>query len=117
MKRVFLIMGIVIVLMVLMSCVAFATDGSEGGSTSDFWTYITERAYVLVPVLYVVGYMIKKIPGIPDWLIPIVLLLIAVPLAMALAGWNIDGAIQGILVSWVTVLANQTYKQLWYKTE
>lgn len=116
MKKVFILVLLVVILMVVMGSVAFAADGSEAG-TPDFWAYITERAYVLVPVLYVIGYIIKKIPGIPDWLIPIALLIIAIPLAMALAGWNVDGAIQGILVAGVTVLANQMYKQINYKTE
>lgn len=116
MKKVFIIMVLVIILMVAMTCVAYAADGTEDG-TPDFWSFITEKAYVLVPVLYVIGMVIKKIPNIPNWLIPIALLIIAVPLAMALAGWNIEGAIQGILVAGVTVFANQLYKQTYVKTE
>lgn len=109
-KRILLILLISIILLVLMSSVAFAADEMVGG-TPDFWEYIKDEALVLVPALYLIGWIIKKIPKIPDWIIPIVLMTIAVPAAMGLIGWTIDGAIQGILVAGVTVLTNQVYKQ------
>ena len=36
--------------------------------------YIVSEAYILIPVLYVIGLFLKKIPMIPDWLIPWILL-------------------------------------------
>jgi len=99
----------VMLAILLVPCVALADDGS--GVSVDFWTYITQESYVLIPVLYVVGYLIKKIPNVKDWVIPFGLLIIAIPLAMALSGWDIYGLIQGVLVTGVTVFANQLYKQ------
>lgn len=81
------------------------------GSPPNFLEYITEKAYILIPVLYLLGFIIKKTPMIPDWLIPYILLVIGILAGMALVGWTIDGCIQGALVAGITVLANQLWKQ------
>lgn len=73
--------------------------------------YIIEEALVLVPVLYIVGVIVKGIPRIPDWIIPFVLLLLGVMGAVLLMGFTAQAVIQGILVAGVTVLGNQLIKQ------
>ena len=108
MKKLFVVLMVIIVL-VMLPTVALAADGTEGDI--DFWSYIVDETLVLIPVLYIIGVLIKKIPNIPDWIIPIVLTVIAVLAAMAITGWDINGVIQGILVAGVTVLTNQVYKQ------
>lgn len=75
-------------------------------------TYITENALVLIPVLIVIGQIIKNIEKIPDKWIPIILLPIGVLGAMALGGWTVTSAIQGILVTGAAVYGNQIVKQL-----
>ena len=75
-------------------------------------TYITENALVLVPVLIIIGQIIKNIQLIPDKYIPLILLPFGVVGAMALGGWTLESAIQGILVTGTAVYGNQIYKQL-----
>ena len=75
-------------------------------------TYITENALILVPVLLVIGQIIKGIQAIPDKWIPLILLPIGVLGAMALCGWTVDGAVQGVLITGAAVYGNQLVKQL-----
>lgn len=79
-------------------------------------SYITENGLVLIPVLLIIGQIIKNIQKIPDKWIPVILLPIGIVGSMALGGWTVDGAIQGILVTGAAVYGNQIYKQF-TKTE
>ena len=74
--------------------------------------YITENALVLIPVLLVIGQILKGIEKIPDKWIPLILLPLGIIGAMALGGWTVDSAIQGILVTGTAVYGNQIVKQL-----
>ncbi len=74
--------------------------------------YITENALILIPVLLIIGQIIKSIEKIPDKYIPLILLPLGIVGAMALGGWTINSAIQGILVTGVSVYGNQIVKQL-----
>lgn len=56
--------------------------------------------------------MIKGIEKIPDKFIPLILLPIGISGALLLGGLNIDAAIQGVLVTGVSVYGNQVCKQL-----
>ena len=75
-------------------------------------TYVTENALVLIPVLLVIGQILKGIEKIPDKWIPLILLPLGIIGAMALGGWTVDSAIQGILVTGTAVYGNQVVKQL-----
>lgn len=74
--------------------------------------YIVDNCLVLIPVLYVVGAILKGIEVIKDKYIPLVLLPIGIGLAIAIKGINVDSIIQGILVVGVTVYGNQLFKQI-----
>ena len=74
--------------------------------------YITQNALVLIPVLIIIGQIIKGIEKIPDKWIPLILLPLGIVGAMALGGWTVDSAIQGILVTGTAVYGNQIVKQL-----
>lgn len=74
--------------------------------------YITENALVLVPVLIIIGQIVKGIEAIPDKYIPLLLLPFGIVGAMALGGWTVGSAIQGILVTGTAVYGNQIVKQL-----
>lgn len=74
--------------------------------------YITENALILIPVLYVLGAILKGTQKINDKYIPVILLPVGIVLAMLLVGVNINGLIQGILVTGATVYANQLVKQV-----
>ncbi len=74
--------------------------------------YITENALILIPVLYIIGMILKGIERIKDKYIPLILLPIGIGLAMALMGININVIIQGVLVVGVSVYTNQLIKQI-----
>lgn len=74
--------------------------------------YITQNALVLIPVLIIIGQIIKGIEKIPDKWIPLILLPLGIVGAMALGGWTVDSAVQGILVTGTAVYGNQLVKQL-----
>ncbi len=75
-------------------------------------TYITENALILIPVLVVIGQIIKNIQEIPDKWIPVILLPLGILGAMALGSWTVTSAIQGVLVTGAAVYGNQLVKQL-----
>ena len=75
-------------------------------------SYIMENALVLIPVLVIIGEIIKNIEKIPDKWIPLILLPIGIAGALALGGLSVDSAIQGILVTGAAVYGNQIVKQL-----
>ena len=75
-------------------------------------TYITENAIILIPVLVIIGLILKKLEFIPDKYIPLILLPLGVVGAMALGGWTFESAIQGVLVTGAAVYGNQIVKQL-----
>lgn len=78
----------------------------------DILTYITENALILIPVLLIIGQIIKNIEKIPDKWIPLILLPIGIVGAMALGSWTVDSAIQGVLVTGAAVYGNQIVKQI-----
>ena len=78
----------------------------------DFIKYITENALVLIPVLFIIGQVIKGIEKVADKYIPIILLPCGILGSIALSGISADSVIQGILVVGVTVYGNQLVKQV-----
>lgn len=78
--------------------------------------YIVDKAFILVPVLWFLGYIIKKIPNVPDWSIPFILLALGIPGAMCVVGFNdvqsgVVAASQGVLVVAAAVFGHQLKKQ------
>lgn len=73
--------------------------------------YLIEEALIVIPVLLILGKIIKETPSFKDWVIPYVLLALGVIFAVALIGLNVDAVIQGILVSGAATLIHQGYKQ------
>ncbi len=78
----------------------------------DFINYITENALILIPVLYIMGMILKDTNKVKDKYIPLILLPIGICLSMALMGVGINAIIQGILVVGVSVYTNQLIKQV-----
>ena len=75
-------------------------------------TYVTENAIVLIPVLIIIGQILKNLEFVPDKFIPLILLPFGIVGAMALGGWTVRAAIQGVLVTGTAVYGNQIVKQL-----
>jgi len=75
------------------------------------YDHIIEQALIVVPVLLVIGKVLKNTPKIQDWVIPYFLLLLGVLFTIGILGINMQAIVQGVLVSGAAVFANQLYKQ------
>lgn len=73
--------------------------------------YIVDKVLVLIPALYIIGMIIKKLDTIPDKFIPLILLGVGIASSIGLLGFSMNAIIQGILVTGVTVFSNQLYRQ------
>ena len=78
----------------------------------DTFSYIASEGLILIPVLYILGMIIKGFNNIANKYIPVILLFCGVGLSMLLLGINFKSLIQGVLLTGVTVYGNQVLKQL-----
>lgn len=79
----------------------------------EFINYITENALILIPVLLIVGQMLKNTEKVADKYIPVILLPIGIALSVwIMKGFSADSVIQGVLVVGAAVYGNQLVKQL-----
>lgn len=78
---------------------------------NDFISFITEKALILIPVLYILGMILKNTEKVPDKYIPLILLPIGILFSIGLLGLSVDSVIQGILITGATVYVNQLIKQ------
>ncbi len=74
--------------------------------------YITENGLVLIPVLNVIGAMVKGIDKIPNKYIPLILLVFGILGAFAVMGVTPQSAIQGVLITGTAVYGDQILKQI-----
>ncbi|APF22802.1 phage holin family protein [Clostridium butyricum] len=77
----------------------------------DVSQYITQNALILIPVLYIIGMIIKNTDKISDKYIPLILLVFGIAGSMGIIGLNANAVIQGVLVTGATVYTNQLIKQ------
>lgn len=77
----------------------------------DIMQYITQEALILIPVLWIIGAILKATPKIADWIIPYVLVAVGLIGAILLMGSTPQAYIQGILVAGAAVLGHQLVKQ------
>ncbi|PAK51399.1 phage holin family protein [Paenibacillus sp. 7541] len=79
------------------------------------WSMIFElidpRLLIVVAACWVLGYIIKQTPRVPDWSIVYIVLIIAVWLTIGLLGWSVEALIQGILAGAFAVFGHQAVKQ------
>lgn len=73
--------------------------------------YLLDEALVIIPVLLILGKMIKETPRFYDWIIPYLLLIIGITISFFMLGFNVDAFIQGVLVSGAAVFGNELIKQ------
>lgn len=73
---------------------------------------ITENALIFIPVIYIIGMMLKGLEKVQDKFIPLILLPIGVALAMLSMGLCVEAFIQGVLVVGAAVYTNQLVKQI-----
>ena len=78
----------------------------------DIMTFIVEEGLIMIPVLYILGEIIKTTDILENKWIPFVLLLISITLTpLILSGYTPDNVVQAILVTGASVLANELKKQ------
>ncbi len=77
----------------------------------DIMSYIVSEGLILIPVLYLIGMLLKSTPRVSDWLIPYILGVLGIVGAVALLGISANSIIQGILIAGAAVYTNQTIKQ------
>jgi hypothetical protein len=74
--------------------------------------FILENALIFIPVIYILGSMLKGLEQVQDKYIPIILLPIGVALSVFSMGLSVDSIVQGVLVVGAAVYVNQVSKQL-----
>lgn len=85
----------------------------------DIQEYIAPELFILIPVLYIIGMMLKKFEGFSDRYIPIVLGIIGIIISMtyefSILGFSwaavYSSLIQGVLCAGCAVYGNQIVKQ------
>lgn len=79
----------------------------------DAFQYVVEEGLIIIPVLYILGEIIKNTETVADKWIPVILLVIGMVLTpLVISGYSPDNVIQGILVAGVTVFGNELIKQI-----
>jgi len=78
----------------------------------DILSLITEQLLPLTVALIVIGFIVKQIPGIPNWTIPAALTLVGALGAMAILGWTVSAALRGVIAAGLAVYGNQFWKQI-----
>lgn len=73
--------------------------------------YLIGECYVVIPALYIIGAALKRIPKVPDWVIPFALGALSIAACLCLIGPGIDAVLQGVLCAGASVYANQLVKQ------
>ncbi|SMF88122.1 Phage holin family Hol44, holin superfamily V [Paenibacillus uliginis N3/975] len=79
------------------------------------WNMILElidpRLLIVVVACWVIGFILKKTPKVPDWSIVYIVIVFAVGLTVGLIGWSVEALIQGILAGAFAVFGHQAVKQ------
>lgn len=77
----------------------------------DLFNFIMDEALILVPVLMVLGKIIKQSQVIPSRFIPLSLLVISIILTNIMLGFSFEAFIQSILIAGAAVFGHQLFKQ------
>jgi hypothetical protein len=74
-------------------------------------TFIDPKLLVVVACCWVLGYVLKQTPRVPDWTIIYIVTAFAIVVVIWLQGVSPDSIFQGILCGAVSVYAHQLLKQ------
>ncbi len=72
---------------------------------------IDPKLLIVVAACWVIGYILKQTPSVPDWSIVYIVTLLAVVFTVWLLGWSPEALIQGVLCGAFAVYGNQLVKQ------
>ncbi|MBQ6930660.1 MAG: phage holin family protein [Clostridia bacterium] len=74
--------------------------------------YLFEQGLAVIPLLNIIGKIIKETKTVNDRYNPVKLLAVGVACAFGLMGVSVDSAIHGVLLTGTAVFGNQLVKQL-----
>lgn len=78
----------------------------------DILNYVVQEGLVMVPVLYIIGEIVKGTELLSSKWIPLVLLVVSIGFTPLLLGaYTADNIVQAILVAGATVFGNELIKQ------
>lgn len=77
----------------------------------EFETFLKKETVSLIPVLWIIGTIIKTTNLMPSCYIPFVLLIISCIISAFINGNNAQAFIQGVLATGLAVFGHQIYKQ------
>ena len=77
----------------------------------DILYFIVEDALILIPVLLIIGKILKELVPFPDKWIPLCLLPLGILGAIGLMGLSWNAVVQGVLITGAAVYGNQIFKQ------
>lgn len=74
-------------------------------------SFIKPELLLVLTVCWVIGYILKQTPRVPDWTIIYIVTLLAISVVCLMQGLSPDSVLQGILCGAVAVYGNQLVKQ------
>lgn len=78
---------------------------------SMIFEYINPELIVVVIACWIIGYVFKQTPFIPDWSIVYLVGVVAIVFVCLIQGFTVQAIIQGILCGAVAVFGHQAVKQ------
>lgn len=79
---------------------------------ADFSVIMTWQFWVVAAACGALGEVIKRIPNVPDWLIPIVNVVFSVAMMLVLLGLDGVNVLAGILAASVATWVYETFKNV-----
>lgn len=78
----------------------------------DILNYVVQEGLVMIPVLFIIGEIVKGTELLANKWIPLVVLVVSVAFTpLVLGAYTADNFVQAVLVSGVTVFGNELIKQ------
>ena len=78
----------------------------------DILNYIVQEGLVMIPVLFIIGEIIKGTELLGNKWIPLVILIVSIGFTpLVLGAYTADNIVQAVLVAGVTVFGNELIKQ------
>lgn len=78
----------------------------------DILNYIVQEGLVMIPVLFIIGEIVKGTELLSNKWIPLVVLVISIGFTpLVLGSYTADNIVQAVLVAGVTVFGNELIKQ------
>ncbi|PAF31848.1 phage holin family protein [Paenibacillus sp. 7516] len=78
---------------------------------NSIYVLIEPRLLVVLAFCWALGFIIKSVPGIPDWSIVFIITAFSLLVTIWMMGLSAEAFIQGVLVGAFAVFGNQVIKQ------